>query len=193
MAIRLCFTTNNKYKLSEAREIIPDGVTVLSLEQIGHIGDLPEEKPTIEGNSIQKAEFINKKYKIDCFADDTGLEVTYLRGNPGVHSARYAGIPISGKRNINKLLKELEGVSDRSARFKSIITLIINQKLIQFEGIVNGKINEAPSGNKGFGYDPVFIPDGFKETFAEMSSDQKNEISHRAIAIKKLMKYLSTL
>ena len=191
--MHLCFTTNNKNKLSEAREIIPESINVLSLEQIGHIGDLPEEKSTIEGNSIQKAEFISNKYKIDCFADDTGLEVSYLDGKPGVLSARYAGTPVSSLRNIKKLLNELEGVTDRSARFKSIITLIINQKLIQFKGILKGKITESPTGNNGFGYDPVFIPNGFNETLAEMSSDQKNEISHRAIAIKKLMDYLSTI
>lgn len=193
MALRLCFATNNKNKLLEVREIVPGDIKIVSLNQIGHEGDLPEDKNTIEGNSVQKAEFINKKYNINCFADDTGLEVMALKGNPGVYSARYAGIPVSSQRNVNKLLKELNDFPDRTARFKSVITLIIDHNSIQFEGIIKGKITEHPTGDNGFGYDPVFIPDGYDKTFAEMSSTLKNQISHRAIAIKKLMEYLSTI
>lgn len=191
--MKLCFATNNKNKLKEIQQLIPSSVNLVSLADIGCTEDIPETEPTIEGNSMLKAAYVFDTYKLGCFADDTGLEVDILDGVPGVYSARYAGPEANSEDNIQKLLKELEGKENRSAQFKTIITLISVQEKIQFEGIVRGTISEAKRGEKGFGYDPIFIPEGYSVSFAEMSLEDKNRISHRAIATKKLIEYLNKL
>lgn len=188
--MEICFATNNENKLREIRELLPD-FTILSLADIGHEGDLPEEQNTLEGNSHQKAEFVFKNYKVNCFSDDTGLEVFALDGAPGVYSAMYSGEHHNSEANMNKLLHEMKDIDDRSAQFRTVITLIVDGKVKQFEGIVKGKILKEKRGEKGFGYDPVFQPKGFDMSFAEMSSPAKNEISHRGVAVRKLVKYLN--
>lgn len=188
--MEICFATNNEHKLREIRELLPD-FSILSLKDIGHNGDLPEEQHTLEGNSHQKAEYIAKKYGISCFSDDTGLEVFALDGAPGVYSARYAGEPADSEANMKLLLENMKGIPDRSAQFKTVITLIHEGHVHQFEGIVKGKILEQRQGNEGFGYDPIFVPKGHERTFAEMSSQEKNAISHRGKAIEKLVSYLN--
>jgi XTP/dITP diphosphohydrolase len=188
--MELCFATNNKGKLAEIKHLLSDQYTILSLQDIGCNEDLEETQPTIEGNSLQKASYVYEKYKISCFADDTGLEVNALNGAPGVVSARYAGPDCSPEDNMNLLLKNLEGKSDRSASFKTVITLIINGKPYTFTGFVDGIILNEKRGAKGFGYDPIFQPVGFSKTFAEMSMEEKNPISHRGRAVAKLITFL---
>lgn len=188
--LELVFATNNKHKLEEASEILKNKYKLLSLSEIGCFDDIPETCNTIEGNALQKARFIFEKYGIDCFADDTGLEVEVLDGRPGVFSARYAGKGCSYNDNVTKLLSELKGLHKRNARFRTVIALISNGEEYLFEGIINGHITEKPLGTAGFGYDPVFVPDGYDQTFAEMSPDLKNKISHRAIAVEKLAGWL---
>lgn len=188
--MKICFATNNKNKLSEIRELLPD-FTILSLDDIGHEGDLPEEQNTLEGNSHQKAEYVYKNYKVNCFSDDTGLEVFALDGAPGVYSARYAGDHHNSEANMTKLIQEMKAMEDRSAQFRTVITLIIDGKVKQFEGIVKGEILKEKRGEKGFGYDPIFQPKGTEVSFAEMSSSEKNKISHRGEAVRKLVKYLN--
>ncbi len=187
---KIIFATNNPHKLKEIKEILGDGFDIVSLKELGFSGDIPETGKTLLENASQKSHFIYDKYGGDCFADDTGLEVDALNGEPGVYSARYAGENCSYSDNVNKLLKEMEGKSDRRARFKTVISLILDDKEYFFEGTVEGKITEQPRGDSGFGYDPVFMPDGYNITFAEMSPEEKNKISHRGKAVKKLVEFL---
>jgi XTP/dITP diphosphohydrolase len=188
--MELVFATNNKYKLEEVSEILKDKYRLLSLSEIGCLDDIPETSNTIEGNALQKARFIFEKFGVGCFADDTGLEVDVLDGRPGVFSARYAGEGCSYNDNVVKLLGELQSLQNRNARFRTVIALISNGKEHLFEGIINGHITDRPLGKAGFGYDPVFVPEGYDQTFAEMTFDLKNRISHRAIAVEKLAGWL---
>lgn len=191
--VSICFATNNKNKLEEVRSKIGDQFTILSLEDIGCLEELPETQPTIEGNSEQKAQYVAQKYKVNCFADDTGLLVDALNGAPGVYSARYAGPNCLPEDNMIKLLSELKGVANRAASFKTCITLVLNGKQIQFDGSVAGIILEEKHGEKGFGYDPIFQPNGYTISFAEMSMTEKNKISHRALAVAKLAEHLKSI
>jgi XTP/dITP diphosphohydrolase len=189
--MELLFATNNRHKIHEIKEILDESIHVLSLEDVGFNGDIPEEQDTLEENALQKAEYVYNLYGIDCFADDTGLEIEALNGRPGVYSARYAGSLKDPEENMNKVLKELEGKDNRSARFKTVISLIYNNNKYVFEGIVKGKILHDKRGEEGFGYDPIFQPDGYNQTFAEMPLNIKNKISHRSRAIRKLAIFLS--
>ena len=191
--MQLVFATNNLNKLKEVQHVLPEHIKLLSLADIGCFEDLPETQDTIEGNAIQKAEYIKTHYGYDCFADDTGLEVTALNGAPGVYSARYAGEQKSPEDNMNKLLNELENYPDRSAQFKTVIALHFNNKLKVFEGICKGEITITKRGDYGFGYDPIFQPLGHNQTFAEMELTLKNSISHRGKASAKLVKFLKSL
>ena len=186
----LIFATNNPHKLSEVQHLLGKKFLLLSLKDIHLEEEIPEDYDTLEQNALQKARYIFDKTRKNCFADDTGLEVDALNGRPGVYSARYAGEGKNPKDNIKKLLKELDGVANRKARFRTVVALIINNQEYLFEGIVNGQIIESERGTDGFGYDPVFLPDGFSLTFAEMMLDQKNLISHRARAIGQLVDFL---
>ena len=191
--MKLVFATNNSHKLEEVRQILGDRFEVLSLNEIGCHEDIPETGDTFQDNALQKARYVKEHYGYDCFADDTGLEVKALNGAPGVHSARYAGDHDS-EANMTKLLQELEKKSDRSAQFRTVIALILNGQEVLFEGIVTGKIAlERHYGDGGFGYDPIFVPDGYTETFSQMSSQGKNLISHRGRAVRKLADYLRQL
>lgn len=187
--MEICFATNNKHKLIEIRDLLPD-FKILSLSDIQHVGELPEEQNTLEGNSHQKAEFIYNKYEIPCFSDDTGLEVFALDGAPGVYSARYAGPHHDSEANTKLLLENLKDTKDRNAQFRTVITFIHDGKVKQFEGVVKGDILEEKRGSKGFGYDPIFQPKGYEVSFAEMTGAEKNAISHRGEAVKKLVEYL---
>lgn len=189
--MKLCFATNNVNKINEIKQLLPGHIELLGLSEIGCIEELREDQKTLEGNSHQKAEYVYNKYKVPCFADDTGLEVFSLDGEPGVRSARYAGDGRDDQDNINLLLTRLEGKESREAQFRTVITLVLPGKTRQFEGIVKGEIVMERSGAEGFGYDPVFKPKGASKTFAEMSMLEKNEISHRGIAVRKLVSYLS--
>ena len=186
----IVFATNNSHKLEEVRTIVSGVINVVSLSEIGCNDDIPETADTLEGNALLKAKFVKDRYGYDCFADDTGLEVEALDGKPGVLSARYAGDEHDSNANMNKLIHELDGQQNRKARFRTVIALIINGKEEFFEGIVNGSIIEDKRGDTGFGYDPIFMPDGYNETFAELGTDIKNNISHRAIAVKKFAEYI---
>lgn len=188
---QVTIATNNRHKLDEIQAILNDSISLKTLKDIGCTEELAEEQDTIEGNSLQKAEYVYKHYHVDCFADDTGLEVEALDGKPGVDSAHYAGPQRSHDDNINLLLKNLAGKSSRKARFRTVITLFLNGKMFAFEGIVNGSILDERRGTDGFGYDPVFLPDGFSKTLAEMTMDEKNQISHRAVAVRKLANFLN--
>lgn len=188
---KLVFATNNAHKLEEIRAILGNKVEVLSLNDISCHADIPETADTLEGNAALKAQYIYEHYGLDCFADDTGLEVEALGGAPGVYSARYAGGEgHDSEANMKKLLKELEGENDRRAQFRTVICLIEDGKEHFFEGIVKGGIIEEKRGASGFGYDPVFVPEGYEETFAEMGGEEKNRISHRARAVRQLCSYL---
>lgn len=186
----ICFATNNKNKTHEIRALLGPFFVLQNLADIGCAEELPETQLTIEGNARQKAQFVFDHYGVSCFADDTGLEVEALNGEPGVFSARYAGPQRSDTDNIQLVLNRLKDKTNRKARFKTVITLIDNGAVTSFEGIVSGTITEVPRGTKGFGYDPVFVPDGYNQTFAEMELGEKNLISHRAIAVKKLVNFL---
>ncbi len=188
----LVFATNNKHKLEEVQNIISNNIKILSLADINCHDDIPETADTLEGNALLKAKFINEIYGYDCFADDTGLEVEVLNNAPGVYSARYAGENHDAEANMNKLLNEMQGQENRKARFRTVISLILNKKEYIFEGIINGSIIPVKRGNNGFGYDPIFVPDGYTQTFAEMGNEIKNKISHRALAVKELTTFLST-
>jgi XTP/dITP diphosphohydrolase len=188
----LLFATNNQHKLREIREIMGNDFRVLSLKDTNLDVEIPETQETIEGNALQKARFIYAQTGRDCFADDTGLEIDALDGRPGVYSARYAGEGCSFDDNIDKILKELEGAGTRNACFRSVICLIINGDDFLFEGRVDGSITPSRKGDSGFGYDPVFLPDGYQQTFAEMPAYLKNGISHRGRAIDKMMKWLKS-
>jgi len=187
---KLVFATNNQHKLEEIRSILSDSYQIVSLDEIGCFEDIPETADTLEGNALLKAQYVKTHYGYDCFADDTGLEVKALNNAPGVYSARYAGDAKDSKANIRKVLKELENHSDRSAIFRTVIALIMGEKEYLFVGAVEGKLIDEAKGNAGFGYDPVFIPEGYSETFAEMKPDVKNTISHRAKAVEKLKAFL---
>lgn len=187
---KLCFATNNTHKVEEVQAVLGNRFELSTLKQIACNEELPETGNTLEANSLQKASYLFDNYQVDCFADDTGLEVTALQGEPGVYSARYAGEQRSHSDNINLLLKNLSGKTDRSAQFRTVITLIIDGKVEQFEGIVKGEIIETIRGNEGFGYDPIFIPEGFDRTFAEMTMEEKGKISHRGRAFEKLITFL---
>jgi XTP/dITP diphosphohydrolase len=188
--MKLVFATTNKNKVNEIQELISSDIQLLSLKDINCLEEIPETQPFIEENASQKAFYVYNNYHFNCFADDTGLEVEALDGKPGVLSARYAGESKNADDNMNKLLHELKGISNRNARFKTVISLIIDGKETQFEGIVNGVVIDVKRGTKGFGYDPVFIPHGYNTTFAEMDLIEKNKISHRALAVGKLVAYL---
>ena len=201
---RIVFATNNAHKLQEARAIFKVltaagncGCEILSLDDIGCHDDIEETAETLEGNALIKARWINSKYGLDCFADDTGLEVKALGGAPGVMSARYAAIDNpdaqshDSKANMRLLLKNMQGKSDRSARFRTAIALILNNKEYMFEGVVKGNIAAEPAGKDGFGYDPVFVPEGHTESFAQMSAEKKNSMSHRGQALASLIEFLS--
>ena len=191
--MKLVFATNNEHKLDEVRNIVPESFTIASLKEIDCFDDIPETAPTLEGNALQKARYIKDKFGFDCFADDTGLEVEALNNEPGIYSARYAGPGHDSEANMQKLLTNLHGIANRKARFRTAIALILDGKEYLFEGIVNGTIVDEKRGGSGFGYDPVFIPEGYTETFAEMGSDEKNKISHRAKAVEKLTAFLAAL
>lgn len=188
---KLVFATNNAHKLEEIRAILGDKVEILSLNDIDCHADIPETADTLQGNAALKAQYIYENYGLDCFADDTGLEVEALNGAPGIYSARYAGGEgHDSEANMKKLLSEMQDKDNRKARFRTVICLIEDGKEHFFEGIVNGSIIRERKGGAGFGYDPVFVPDGYSETFAEMGNDEKNKISHRARAVQKLCEYL---
>ena len=198
--MKIVFATNNQHKLSEVRQILGDSIEVLSLNDIGCHEDIPETGTTLEANAQQKAQYVYDHYHIDCFADDTGLEVDALGGAPGVYSARYAAVgcaatssqPIDhdSEANMTRLLNELGENNNRNARFRTVIALIQQGELHEFEGIVNGQIIRERRGGEGFGYDPIFQPDGYDQTFAELGTEVKNHISHRARATQKLADYL---
>lgn len=189
----LIFATNNQHKLSEIQAIIGSSFTLKSLQQIGCTEDIPETALTLEGNALLKAEFVYNTYGKNCFADDTGLEVEALNGRPGVFSARYATDGHDFEANIDKVLSELTDSKNRKARFRTVIALILNGSVYYFEGIVNGVIITERKGIKGFGYDPVFLPDGYTDTFAEMPLSEKNKISHRARAVSQLVEFLNLI
>ncbi len=191
--MKLVFATNNLNKLKEVQEMLSEKIELLSLKDIGCTEDIEETATTLEGNSKLKADHITNHYQYDCFADDTGLEVDSLEGAPGVYSARYGGEPRNADRNIDKLLGELQNNNDRSAQFRTIITLNLKGKSYDFEGVCKGQILQERSGNGGFGYDPVFQPEGHSLSFAEMSAEEKNRISHRGLAVEKLVQFLNNL
>ena len=192
MKKRLVFATNNAHKLEEIRAILGNSIEILSLADIHCHADIPETADTLEGNARQKSRYVYEHYGLDCFADDTGLEVESLGGAPGVYSARYAdGQGHDSQANMNKLLKEMEEKNDRKAQFRTIISLIEKGEERQFEGIVKGQITREKRGESGFGYDPIFQPDGYETTFAELGSDIKNRISHRARAVAALCDYIT--
>ncbi|MEC4005002.1 non-canonical purine NTP diphosphatase [Flavobacterium sp. SUN052] len=188
--MKLVFASNNKNKIKEIQLLVPKTIEIVSLEDIGCYDDILETADTIEGNSILKANFITEKYGLNCFADDSGLEVDALNGEPGVFSARYAGEPKNDDNNMNKLLSNLKNKSNRKANFKTVICLNINGEQHLFTGIINGKIIEEKIGTNGFGYDPIFVADGYTNTFAELSIEEKSTISHRGKAVKKLIDFL---
>lgn len=191
--MELVFATNNKHKLEELQALLGDKIKLLSLKDIACFEDIPEEQPTLEGNANQKSSYVFEKYGYDCFADDTGLEIEALNGEPGVYSARYAGEEKSAEANMEKVLQNLTEINNRNARFRTVISLIIGGKEKQFEGFVEGEIIKDRKGGEGFGYDPIFQPNGFDTTFAEMDLVEKNKISHRGRAVQKLIKHLQAL
>ena len=188
--MNIIFATNNAHKLSEVQAVLGEGFTLVTPRQCGITEEIPEEQETLEGNASQKAHYLYERTGQDCFADDTGLEVAALGGAPGVHSARYATDGHDFAANNRLLLRNLEGKSDRRARFRTVISLIFNGEEHLFEGVVEGRIIDHEAGHEGFGYDPLFIPDGCERTFAEMSPEEKNAVSHRGRAVRKLAAYL---
>lgn len=188
--MEIVFATNNLNKIKEIRHVLGDSFKLLSLHDLGIFEDIPENEPTLEGNAMHKARVVNRMLNMDVFADDTGLEIEALNGQPGVHSARFAGENKDSDANIEKALLMMGESENRNARFRTVIALILNGKEYLFEGIVDGMIIKEKRGKAGFGYDPVFIPEGTKKTFAEMSLDEKNKISHRARAFDKLKEFL---
>ncbi len=190
MKRKLVFATNNAHKLEEVSAIIDSRFEIHSLAEIGCHEDIQETAHTLEGNALLKARYIYEKYGYDCFSDDTGLEVDALNGAPGVRSARYAGEEKDAQANMRKLLSELKAKSNRNARFRTVVALILNGEEFLFDGVVEGKILEEKRGDGGFGYDPIFVPDGFDETFAQLDAEVKNDISHRGKAIRKLAEFL---
>lgn len=190
---QLVFATNNAHKLSEVRAMLEPEYKIISLAELNCYDDIPETAATLEGNALLKAEYIATKFGIDCFADDTGLEVEALGGEPGVYSARYAGEANDAQANMQKLLTKLGDNTNRNAEFKTVICLILGGKISTFEGSVKGQIAASASGKEGFGYDPIFVPEGYAVSFAELSASEKNSISHRGRAVKKLVDYLKTV
>ena len=190
--MELVFASANQNKVTEIQKLVGEKIKLLSLKDIGCTEEIEESGTTFQENALIKARYVFETYKCNCFADDSGLEVEALNNEPGVYSARYAGEPKNDNRNTQKLLKELKSNSNRNARFKTVIALLINGKEQFYEGEISGKIALHPSGSGGFGYDPVFIPDGYDRTFAQMTLEEKNHISHRAIAIQKLVDYLNS-
>ncbi|GAA0877790.1 non-canonical purine NTP diphosphatase [Algoriphagus jejuensis] len=188
--MKICFATNNSKKIEEVKAALGSDFEIVSLQQIGCLEELPETGDTLDHNAFQKARFVKDHYGVDCFADDTGLEVSALDGAPGVYSGRFAGEPRSDERNIALLLARMNGKTDRSARFRTVIALILDGKEFSFEGIAQGEILDETVGDGGFGYDPVFLPAGFDRTFAELSLAEKNEISHRGQAVRSLIAFL---
>lgn len=193
MKKKLVFATNNAHKLTEVSAMVGEDFEILSLNDIGCHSDIPETADTLQGNAVMKARFVRDNYGLDCFADDSGLEVEALGGAPGVHSARYATDGHDHRANIAKLLREMDGQGDRRARFRTVIALMTDAGTLCFEGEVRGEIMTEEHGTNGFGYDPVFRPEGHEETFAEMTDDEKNAISHRARAVAKLVAHLKTI
>ena len=188
--MKLVFATNNLNKLKEVQEMLPNSIELLSLKDINCFDEIDETETTLEGNAKLKADYITNKFSYNCFADDTGLEVDSLDGKPGVYSARFAGEPANSENNMQKLLADLKSNTNRNAQFRTAVSLNINDKNYLFEGICKGEILKEKHGEKGFGYDPIFKPKGFNQSFAEMSSTEKNTISHRGIAIQKLVQFL---
>jgi XTP/dITP diphosphohydrolase len=190
--MKLVFASNNKNKIAEIQSMLPESIKILSLEDINCLEDIPETADTIEGNAILKADYVTQKYGYDCFADDTGLEVNALNGEPGVYSARYAGEQKNADDNMNKLLDALKNEENRGAQFKTVITLNLEGKQYLFTGIAKGNITRTKTGTNGFGYDPIFKPENFDETFAELPLETKNAIGHRGKAVQQLIDFLST-
>lgn len=190
--MELVFATNNQNKIKEIKKLLKGGISILSLKDIGCLEELPETKNTLAGNALQKANYVAEKYKVNCFADDTGLIVSALNGEPGVYSARYAGENSNSKKNIEKVLSKLKGTTNRTAYFETSIALIINNTEHTFFGEIEGNITEEIFGDNGFGYDPIFMPNNLNITFAQMSIEDKNKISHRAKALNKMSDFLNT-
>lgn len=190
--MKICFATNNRYKLQEIHNKLGKAYDIISLSRLGHTEELPETHNTLEENSLEKAQFIFDKYNVDCFADDTGLLVEALDGAPGVLSARYAGEAKSSEDNIRLLLQNLQGIEDRKAKFITVISLILKGDIHQFTGEVHGTITDSKRGKNGFGYDPIFIPEGLQKTFAELDLGEKNKISHRGRAVARLVEFLKS-
>ena len=193
MKHKFVFATNYAHKLEEVTAILGNRIELLSLKDIHCHTDIPETADTLEGNALLKAQYIYENYQMDCFADDTGLEVEALNGEPGVYSARYAGDGHNAEANMLKLLHAMEGIENRKAQFRTAFALIIDGKEHLFEGVIKGEIIKTRRGNSGFGYDPIFVPEGYTQTFAEMGNELKNKISHRAIATNKLCKFLNSI
>ncbi|MDT0554726.1 non-canonical purine NTP diphosphatase [Patiriisocius hiemis] len=189
--MKLVFATHNQNKFNEVKALVPSNIELLSLNDIGCFDEIPETAATIAGNAALKSTFVKEKYGYDCFADDTGLEVKALNNEPGVFSARYAGAAKNANDNMNKLLSNLKNKNDRTAQFVTVISLLFKGRQMIFPGICKGEISKEKIGTKGFGYDPIFIPEGFDKTFAEMSLEQKSEIGHRGKAMRQLIDYLS--
>ena len=190
--MQLVFASNNKNKIAEIQNMLPENIIILSLEDIGCFEEIPETANTIVGNAILKANYVTEKYGYNCFADDTGLEVDALNGEPGVYSARYAGEDCNADNNINKLLEALSGESNRKAQFKTVIALNLNHQQYFFTGIAHGEITKEKIGNQGFGYDPIFQPEGLNLTFAQLSLDEKAVLSHRGKATRALIEFLNS-
>ena len=191
--MKIIFATNNAHKLSEVQAVLGDGFTLVTPRECGVTEEIPEEQDTLEGNASQKSHYLYDRTHLDCFADDTGLEVEALGGAPGVHSARYATDGHDFAANNRLLLKNMEGVENRRARFRTVISLILNGEEHLFEGVVEGRILDRETGHEGFGFDPLFVPDGSDRTFAEMSAEEKNAVSHRGRAVRKLAAFLHSL
>jgi XTP/dITP diphosphohydrolase len=191
--MKLVFATNNSHKLQEIQHLLGDSIELLCLNDIGCTDDIPENQETLEGNAAEKSFYIYNKYGFNCFADDTGLEIEALNGEPGVYSARYAGEERSADQNMNLVLSKMAKIKNRKARFRTVISLVIDGREIQFEGQVSGQILEEKRGATGFGYDPIFLPDESNLSFAQMSMGEKNKISHRGRAVLKLVEYLTQL
>lgn len=191
--MELVFATNNQHKLKELQALLGSEIRLLSLNDIGCTDEIPEEQPTLEGNASQKAFYIYNKFGYNCFADDTGLEIEALNGDPGVYSARFAGEEKNPQANMDKVLQLMGKIKNRKARFRTVISLVISGNELQFEGIVEGEILTVKQGDQGFGYDPLFRPTGFLKTFAEMDMSEKNKISHRGRAVEKLVRYLNSI
>jgi len=186
----IVFATRNPYKIQEVEQLLQSKLEIQGLEDIGCEEVLPETSPSIKGNALEKAQFVHNNYKVDCFAEDTGLEVEALNGEPGVYSARYAGPAHDDEANMSLLLANLKGIEEREAQFHTVIALILDGEEHTFEGVVQGQIIHTKKGNQGFGYDPIFMPKGYNRTFGQMSPEEKNKISHRAQAIQKLTAFL---